>query len=247
VPVGVQAGANCSRPAPHSHAPTQNPPQPAGRTRGLLPADFYALPEPVAAGFGPDALTLHDQRAGADQPGKGTVGTVLQARPQARFTAETDAEFYRRKKSSIAVRHVTGDRVVAMVEVLSPGNKASRHALRAFVDKACELLGHCIHLLIIDPFPPGPRDPSGVYAANWAEVQDNPFALPADKPLTLVAYECDRATRAFIEPVAVGDPLPHMPLFLVPNGCVKVPLEATCQTAFAVMPRNWHRVLEEQG
>jgi hypothetical protein len=51
-------------------------------------------------------------------------------------------------------------------------------------------------------------------------------------------------TRAYIEPVAVGDMLPDMPLFLCVNGCVMVPLEATYQTAFAVMPRRWQRVLE---
>lgn len=131
-----------------------------------------------------------------------------------------------------------------MVEIVSPGNKASRHALRSFVAKACELLEHRIHLLIVDPFPPSPRDPNGVHAAIWEEVEDDAFSLPADKPLTLVAYECDLTTRAYIEPVAVGDVLPDMPLFLEPNAHVKVPLEATYQTAFAVMPRRWRRVLE---
>jgi hypothetical protein len=172
---------------------------------GLLPKDYYALPEQVAAGFGPDVLT---------------------------------------KKSSIAVRHVNGDRLVAMIEIISPGNKASRHAFQAFVDKACELLEHRIHLLLIDPFPPGPRDPNGVHAAIWQEVQEDSFQLPPDKPLTLVAYECGPTTRAYIEPVAVGDVLPEMPLFLELNGCVKVPLESTYQTAYAVMPRRWQRVLE---
>src|SRR5207245_700876 len=139
-------------------------------------------------------------------------GVTLQVRPQTRFTAETDAEFYRRKKSSIAVHHVSGDRIVAMVEIVSPGNKSSRNGFRAFVDKACELLEHRIHLLLVDPFPPGRRDPNGIHAAIWEEVQDDPFPLPADKPLTLVAYECDLTTRAYIEPVAVGDVLPAMPL-----------------------------------
>jgi Protein of unknown function (DUF4058) len=212
--------------------------------RGLLPPDYYALPEQVAAGFGPGMLTLQDQHSKTDERRDGGTTMTLLTRPQTRFMAETDAEFYRRKKSSIAVRHVSGDRIVAMVEIVSPGNKANRHAFRAFVDKACELLEHRIHLLIIDPFPPGPRDPNGVHAAIWENVKDEPFQLPADKPLTLVAYECDLITRAYIEPVAVGDTLPDMPLFLEPNGCVKVPLEATYQTAYAVLPRRWQRVLE---
>jgi len=64
------------------------------------------------------------------------------------------------------------------------------------------------------------------------------------EPLTLVAYEGDLITRAFIEPVAVGDALSGMPLFLEPNGCVMVPLEATSQAAFAVMPRRWRDVVQ---
>jgi hypothetical protein len=214
--------------------------------RGLLPNTYYALSEQVAAGFGPDVLTLQDRHPDEDEPEGGGVATAtaLQTRPQTRFMVEINSEFYRRKKSAIAIRHVSGDRLVAMIEIVSPGNKASRNAFRAFVNKACELLEHRIHLLIIDPFPPGPRDPHGVHAAIWEEVEDDPFPLPQDKPLTLVAYECDLTTRAYIEPVAVGDPLPDMPLFLMPNGWIKVPLEATYRSAYAEVPRRWQRVLE---
>jgi Protein of unknown function (DUF4058) len=212
---------------------------------GLLPPEYYALPEQQAAGFGPDVLTLQDPSRRRDDELVESAGSVtLLARPRTRFMAETDAEFYRRKKSSVVVRHVSGDRIVAMIEIVSPGNKASRHGFRAFVDKACELLEARIHLLVLDPFPPGPRDENGVHAAIWGEVQDEPFQLPADKRLTFVAYECGMTTRAYIEPVSVGDALPDMPLFLEPDGCVRVPLEATYQAAFQVLPLRWRRVLE---
>lgn len=210
---------------------------------GLLPDDYYALPEQQAAGFGPDVLALQSPTVNENEAAGGTA-TLMRTRPQSQFSAETDAEFYRRKKSSIVVRHVSGDRIVAMFEVVSPGNKASRHAVRAFVEKACELLEHRIHLLIVDPFPPGPRDPNGVHAAIWAEVEDETFVLPQDKPLTRAAYECGLTTRVHINTVAVGDPLPDMPLYLERDGHVLVPLEATYQTAFAGMPRRWRMVLE---
>jgi hypothetical protein len=158
--------------------------------------------------------------------------------------AKIDTAFYRRKKSAIAIRHVSDDRLVAMIEIVSPGNKSSRRAFRAFVGKACKLLEHRIHLQLVDSFPPAPHDPNGVHAAIWAEAQDDLFVLPADKPLTLAAYECDVVTRAYIEPIAVGEVLPDMPLFLEPNGCVQVPLEATYQTAFALMPRRWRDELQ---
>jgi hypothetical protein len=213
----------------------------------ILPADYYALPEQVAAGFGPDVLTLQGGPKEEANPlgaaNTGGTATALRTRPKTRFVAETDAEFYRRKKSSIVVRHVSGDRIVAMLEIVSPGNKSNRSAFRTFVEKACELLEHRIHLLIVDPFPPGPRDPNGIHAAIWEELQDAPVQPPGDQPLTLVAYECDLTTRAYVETVSVGQPLPDMPLFLEPNGCVMVPLEATYQTAFGVMPKRWQTVL----
>src|SRR5947209_5800754 len=83
---------------------------------GLLPKDYYALPEQVAAGFGPDVLTLQDMRA--EENGASTGGTTaLATRPRTRFMVETEIEFYRRTKSAIVVRHVSGDRIVAKVEI----------------------------------------------------------------------------------------------------------------------------------
>jgi hypothetical protein len=213
----------------------------------LLPSDYYALYEQQAAGFGPDVLTLQipsTEPEAPEQNSGGGTATMVQARPQTRFTAESDAEFYRRRKSSIVVRHVSGDKVVAMMEIVSPGNKSSDHAMKAFVEKACELLEHRIHLLIADPFPPGPRDPGGVHAAIWQEFADERFELPAEKPLTLVAYECELTTRAYIEPIAVGDRLPDMPLFLEPHAHVRVPLESTYHTAFENLPKRWRTVLD---
>ena len=98
--------------------------------------------------------------------------------------------------------------------------------------------------MIVDRFTPGRRDPNGVHAAIWEEVEDKPFALPADKPLTLAAYECDLTTRAYIETIAVGDRLPEMPLFLEPGAHVRVPLESTYQAASDASPRRWRNVLE---
>ena len=213
---------------------------------GLLPKDLYALPEQVAAGFGPDVLTLQDDRPGqTDNSSDGqTAATILQTRPKTTIVAMTENEFYRRKKSSIAVRQVSGDRIVAMVEIVSPGNKSSRNAVRSFVEKACDLLEHRIHLLIVDLFPPSRRDPEGFHGLIWDEMSDEAFHLPNGKPLTLASYECELVTRAYVEPVAVGDPLSDMALFVETNGCIKIPLEQTYSTAFNLLPQRWRNVLQ---
>jgi hypothetical protein len=165
------------------------------------------------------------------------------APPPIPATAETELEFYRRKQNAVAVRHVSGDRIVAMVEVVSQGNKSSRHAIRSFVEKACQLLSDGIHLLLLDVHMPGPRDPDGIHAAVWADLTSEDYALPKDRPLTMVSYEASGAIRAFVEHFAIGEPLRDMSLFLRPNGQVPVPLEQTYQAAFAALPRRWQSVL----
>ena len=210
---------------------------------GLLPSQYYALAEQQAAGFGPDVLTLQVDGTG-DGGRSENSATAIQSQPRTRYVFETEVEFYRRRKSSVVVRHVSGDRIVAIVEIVSPGNKASRHAFRAFVDKACEFLEHRIHLLIVDLFPPTKRDPNGVHGAIWEEVKDEPFQLPVDLPLTLAAYECRSTTKAYVEPTAVGNVLPDMPLFLEPGVHVPVPMEPTYNNAFTAVPSRWRGVLE---
>jgi hypothetical protein len=168
-------------------------------------------------------------------------GRSKRASPSVPITA---MEFYRRKQNAVAVRHVSGDRVVAMVEVVSPGNKSSRNALRSFVEKAAELLNERIHLLILDVHPPGPRDPAGIHGAIWEEIAGHEYDAPPDRPLTFAAYETELTVRAYVEHLAVGQQLVSMPLFLEPGGQVPVPLEQTYQAAFAAMPRRWQTVLE---
>lgn len=208
--------------------------------RGLLPEDYYALPEQQAAGFGPDVLTLQSRQ----ETDESTGGTATRTRPTTTYRAETPSSFYRRKKSTVVIRHVSGDMIVAIVELVSPGNKNSARAYRDFIDKACELLENRIHLLLIDPFPPGKRDPHGIHAAIWETVEEEPFQMSPSKPLTLVAYEAGTPTRAYIEPIAVGDRLPDMPLFLDFGQHVMVPLETTYMAAWEAVPMRWRRVIE---
>ena len=75
----------------------------------------------------------------------------------------------------------------------------------------------------MDLFPPGKGDPQGIHGAIWAEISDEPFALPSDKPLTLAAYSAGPVKTAYVEPVAVGDELPEMPLFSGAGGVCQRP------------------------
>src|SRR5438552_258544 len=95
---------------------------------GLLPPEYYALAEQQAAGFGPAVLTLQSAQSqdNGEQDSRdhtSSSGGLLLAAPKARFKAEYPHEFYRRKKSTITVRHVSRDHIVAVVEIIPPGNK----------------------------------------------------------------------------------------------------------------------------
>lgn len=214
----------------------------------LLPNDYYALAEQHAPRFEPDVLTLKER---LDEEGDGTAsqagdphGGLLLAPPKLEATDESDYAYYRRKAKSVVVRHVSHDQIVAVVEIVSPGNKSGRDALYDFVRKSAALLNKQIHLLIVDLHPPRKRDKRGIHGAIWKEITGRSYTLPSEKPLTLVSYECDLALRSYVVNVAVGDVLPDMPLFLMPQGQIPVPLEKTYQTAFAAVPRRWRRVLE---
>jgi Protein of unknown function (DUF4058) len=212
---------------------------------GVLPPEYYAQAEQVAGDMGPDVPTLAIDEPPEDVETDGGGGTMLALTPpRTQFTSTAEVDEYARKRRTLVIRHSSEDRVVALIEILSPGNKSSRHGMRAIVDKAVRALLQGMHLLMIDLHPPGPRDPQGIHAAVWAEFSDESFTLPSDKPLTLVSYSAGQPRKAFIQPVAVGDVLPDMALFLEPEGHVMVPLEETYQAAWRGIPQRWRRVLE---
>lgn len=212
--------------------------------RGLLPPEYYALSEQIAGSIGPDVLTLQkpgEASVSLDDPRGGVVVTMTP--PKVRFRARAEPDLYAAKAKAVTIRHRSNHRVIAIVEIVSPGKKNDRHSIRAFVEKAVTAIRAGIHLLILDLFPPGPRDPQGIHKAIWDELIDNDFTLPEDKPLTVVAYSANEFPEAFIEPIAVGDCLSDMPLFLTPDIYILTPLEATYRSAWEVFPSFWREVL----
>jgi hypothetical protein len=214
--------------------------------RGLLPPGYYALAEQITGRLAPDVLTLERPVSGllaADSMPSGGVSAAT-VPPRARFHARTEVDIYAKKAKAVVIRHRSGHEIVAMIEIVSPGNKASRCDLAAMVQKADQALLAGIHLVIVDLFPPTRRDPYGIHRAIWGEDREGDFALPADKPLTCVSYVGYPAIEVYLDPVAVGDCLPDMPLFLTPEVYVPLPLEATYQSAWEAVPAVWQEVLE---
>ena len=200
---------------------------------GQLPPGYFAMIEQQTGRTEADVITLDLNPPAGGAPMGGLA--IAAAPPKARFVTRSEATLYARKANQITVRHPDGD-VVAVIEIVSPGNKDSRYAIQAFARKAVEFLYAKVNLLIVDLFPPGPRDPQGIHKVIWDHIHEEPFQLPPDKPLTVAAYAVDSEIVAYVEPVAVGDPLPDMPIFLTGDRYVPCPLEATYQTAWGQFP-----------
>lgn len=220
---------------------------------GLLPEGYYALVEQHAGEAIPDVLTLHtNQPAPSSLPlAPDTGGTLLaDAPPRVRRRETVEPASYLTRRRTVAVRHVSDHRLVAMLEIISPSNKDRPRHVSEFANKVAEALELGIHVLVVDLFPPGRHDPHGLHAAIRQQLQradeqtGQDGGLPPGEPLSLVSYAAGPRIEAFMEQVPVGGALPEMPLFLRPDRYVNVPLDATYQSAYRGMPAYWREVLE---
>jgi hypothetical protein len=213
--------------------------------RGLLPKGYYVMAEQFGGDLGaPDVLTL--QASGTQPEPEGPLAgtaTLTDTPPAVHARTTITRDSYARLQRTLVIRHTSNDRIVAMIEVLSPGNKSSRHALRSFLDKAAAALNGGIHLLLVDVHPPGPRDPHGIHGAVLNELGTEEYVLGRERPLTAVAYSVGAVVEAFVVHFAVGEPIPQMPLFLTSEHYVHVPLEAAYLAAWEDVPPQFQEVL----
>jgi hypothetical protein len=210
-----------------------------GLNGGVLPPGYFALVDQRAIGLIPDVLALKraDAVATPRQPDERTAAKTVSP-PKTRFVSQqTDREVYARRANRVAVRNSLGE-LAALIEIVSPGNKDSRRAIGAFVEKTVEFISNGVNMLHIDLFPPTPRDPQGIHKLIWDEFHEDQFELPPNKPLTLAAYAAHPPVTAFVEPVAVGDALASLPLYLEPDLFVLAPLEETYQRTWDRCPRE---------
>jgi hypothetical protein len=213
---------------------------------GLLPSGYSALVEQHAGGLVPDVLALERRSRSSDLASPATA--VLTATPPMTSVVRQAKTALAARANRIAIRHRLGE-VVCIVEIVSPGNKGGRAALRAFIEKTIDFLKKGIHVLVIDILPPTPRDPQGMHKVIWDEIEEEPFELPPGKPLTLAAYvagnlQTGSEITAYVELVGVGDPLPNMPAYLDCDGYVPVPLETTYQAAWETCPADLRELVE---
>jgi hypothetical protein len=177
----------------------------------VLPAGFQARPTEFIVGIEPDVLLLQM----ADQPDLAHLQTqpaLAEATATAVLPAPADLPMV-----GIYSSYDTS-RLVAIIEIVSPGNKDRREAVQAFVEKVLFLLQDGVHVMVLDVISlPGEsiRRPilerlgladttpvvSGLWCASYC-------ALPTDDPLPHMMI------REWAESVHIGQSLSALPLFL---------------------------------
>ena len=132
---------------------------------GRLPPGFTALTDQQINGPIPDVLTLNRSPKNPAKRETGGGLAIAIAPPKARFVDQAEEDTYARRANSIRIQHRHGQ-VVAVIEIVSPGNKSSRHAIDELLDKVWSLIDQGIHMLLVDVFPPTRRDPQGIHGSS---------------------------------------------------------------------------------
>jgi Protein of unknown function (DUF4058) len=183
-----------------------------------------------------DVATFEQERspsAGAVEGNSGSVAVETWAPPAtslvmpAVFPDEIEVQVFRTSG---------GAALVAAIELVSPGNKDRPETRRAFTAKCASYLQQGIGLVIVD-----------VVTERQANLHDElvrlleqpeRFEFPGDSPLYTVAYrpgrrEAGDQIEVWTFPLALGQPLPTVPLAL--RGVATLPLDlettygTTCQ------------------
>ena len=209
---------------------------------GGMPPGYYVTQDTQAGEYVSDLLGVRGAGVQDDDPAGGLAVAVAPPKvAQRREYGGTARGAARRRR--LSVRRGDGGRLVAVVEIVSPANKDRAASVRQFVGKIVSAVETGVHVLVVDLFPPTPRDPAGLPAEIGAEWGDDYEPDPA-KPLAFASYVADDPPVAYLEPLAVGDPVPDMPLFLDPGRYVSVPLGETYAATYRAFPPKYRRILD---
>src|SRR5207247_4343303 len=107
---------------------------------------------------------------------------------------------------TLAIRHVSGHRLIALLEIVSPANKDRALSVQEFVSKAVSALDVGIHLLLVDLFPPGSHDPGGMHGMirQALDLPSESYEYPSEQSVTLASYASGHEVDIYAEHVAVA-------------------------------------------
>jgi hypothetical protein len=209
----------------------------------ILPGNYSAAPRVHrGAQVEIDVATYeHDTDRGTFTPpapgGNGGVATMTWAPPEP--TLEIETELPEQDEYEVRVYDDTHRReLVAAVEIVSPANKDRPENRRAFVAKCAALLQKSVSVSIVDLIT---TRSFNLYADLMDLVGRADPRFTADPAPTYAVTARGRtlgrvprlATWAY--PLAVGSPLPTLPIWLTEEAAVSLDLEATYEETCRVL------------
>jgi hypothetical protein len=185
--------------------------------QGVLPKNFQARPTELIIGIEPDILLLQDADTAKPHP-SASRSALAEATLIATLPAPADLPFV-----GVYSSYDTS-RLVAVIELVSPGNKDRPEARHAFTEKLLFLLHEGVHVMVIDviSLPATSIRETVLQRLRLAGHLDYENGSSMDEKLWLSSYcslpaadpQPHLQVKEWAYPTAVSQPLPSLPLFL---------------------------------
>ena len=196
-----------------------------------LPQGYAARPNvKLGVDVEADVGTLEQLGHEAVEEGGG-VATAVWAPP--RPTLSADVDFHQLDVFEVQIHCEGGLEMVAAIELVSPRNKDRPSARRHFAAKCTAYLQAGVSVIVVDVVTGRRESLYSVLLDNLALTQDDhePSGLYAVACQTVPPEAPARLETWFI-PLAVGSPLPTLPLWLEADLAVPLDLERTYEATF---------------
>lgn len=196
----------------------------------VLPQGYVARTEEYVGPYEADVLALETGRraASSPRPEHAPVPTLTIAPPR----------FVPRKERRVSVFSAQDERRVAVIEVVSPGNKDSRNRVDWFDRKLVEYVEGGLHLMMIALFPGTGVPPEGFGAIVTRELgATTPLPTAERQVVSLECQDEPPEVRVYATELTLGASFPDAPLFLEPGLSVAIPLDPTYAETVGGLPQ----------
>jgi hypothetical protein len=207
-----------------------------------LPDRFVAEPRVhLGSYFEIDVCTFEHETDRAGAPGSeressGALATTTQTTPAPTLTV--DAEFPEQYSYEVLVFDLERERrLVAAIEIVSPANKDRPESRQLFVSKCLNLLRQDVCVSMIDIVT---IRPFNLYTDLLASLNCSDPAFNPPPPTYAVTCRTRRLPRqakldAWTRSLAIGQPLPSLPIWLSESQAVSLDLEASYEETCRVL------------
>ncbi len=196
----------------------------------ILPAGYRAAPG-VYLGS-PFEIDIGAHHLDPNVKGDASDGVGLATVPAVTSTLTVEADLPEQDEYEVRVYDSERDRtLVAAIEIVSPSNKDRVASCKLFVGKVAALLHHGVCVTLVDLVS---VRPANLYAEVLSLLdRTDPQLTPNPPPMYAVTLRARKPPKsralldAWFYPMAVGQPLPTLPIWLTPESHVMLPLETS--------------------